>query len=265
MRFITPDWPAPAGVRAATTTRHGGVSQPPFDSLNLGGHVGDHAEHVAANRRTLVEMLALPSEPHWLSQVHGTTMVDLDSEPSGLPEADASTTRRANSVCAVLTADCLPVLFCDRAGTQVAAAHAGWRGLAAGVLEETVATFSASSEDLLVWMGPAIGPQAFEVGEEVRQAFCAPGHPLCPQGGHSPCDVDSAAAEAFVAVQSETNEKKWLADIYQLARQRLAAVGVNALYGGGRCTLTEADDYYSFRRDGKTGRMASLIWIEGGD
>jgi YfiH family protein len=250
MNFLRPDWPAPPQVRAASTTRQGGVSRAPFHSFNLGGHVGDAPADVAANRKQLRKTLSLPAEPYWLNQIHGTVVVDLDGEPGGLPEADASITSTPNTVCAVLTADCLPILFCNQAGTQVAAAHAGWRGLAAGVLEATVASFTAPPEQIMVWMGPAIGPQAFEVGDEVRQAFC---------------DVDPVAAQAFVAVQSETNEKKWLADVYQLARQRLAVVGVNAVYGGGRCTFTEADDFYSFRRDGKTGRMASLVWVEGGD
>ena len=248
MRFIIPDWPAPAGVRAATTTRQGGVSQPPFDSFNLGGHVGDAPAAVAANRKQLRESLSLPGEPYWLNQIHGTAVANLDTCSEGLPEADASITTVKDMVCAVLTADCLPVLFCDQAGTQVAAAHAGWRGLAAGVLEATVASFAAPPEQIIAWLGPAIGPQTFEVGDEVRQAFC---------------EYDSTAAEAFTAVQSETNEKKWLADVYQLARQRLAAVGVNAVFGGGRCTFTEADEFYSFRRDGVTGRMVSLVWVEG--
>jgi YfiH family protein len=226
------------------------VSQPPFDSFNLGGHVGDAPADVAANRQHLREILSLPGEPYWLNQIHGTTVVDLDDEPGGLPEADACITSTVNSVCAVLTADCLPVLFCDQAGTQVAAAHAGWRGLAAGVLEATVASFTAAPEQIIAWLGPAIGPEAFEVGDEVRQAFCK---------------IDPAAAKAFAAEQSETNEEKWHADVYQLARQRLAAAGVKNIYGGGRCTFTEADDFYSFRRDGKTGRMASLIWIEVGE
>ena len=250
MNMLRANWPAPPQVRAASTTRQGGVSLPPFDSFNLAGHVGDEPAAVAANRQQLHKALSLPAKPYWLSQIHGITVANLDDDPGGLPEADASITSTANTVCAVLTADCLPVLFCDRAGTQVAAAHAGWRGLAAGVLEATVASFAAPPEQLMAWMGPAIGPQAFEVGDEVRQAFY---------------DVDSAAAEAFVAVSSEANEKKWLADVYRLARQRLAAMGVDAVYGGGRCTFSEADDFYSFRRDGKTGRMASLVWIEGGD
>lgn len=247
MKLLTPDWPAPARVRAATTTRQGGVSQPPFDSFNLGGHVDDKPAAVAANRQQLRKALSLPAEPYWLNQIHGTDVANLDTNSDGMPEADASITTTPNIVCAVLTADCLPVLFCDQAGTQVAAAHAGWRGLAAGILEATVKGFDAPPENIMAWLGPAIGPQAFEVGQEVRQAFC---------------DVDPNAAEAFVA--SELDNQKWMADVYQLARQRLATVGVNAVYGGGRCTVTEADEFYSFRRDGETGRMASLVWAEVG-
>lgn len=249
MLFLSPDWPAPARVRAATTTRQGGVSQPPFDSFNLGSHVGDVPANVATNRQQLVETLSLPDEPRWLNQVHGTTVANLDIGSDGIPEADASITTIANTVCAVLTADCLPVLFYDQAGTQVAAAHAGWRGLAAGVLEATIASFAAPPEQIIAWLGPAIGPQAFEVGEEVRQAFCT-------QKNHSAC------GDAFVV--SPSDDQKWVADIYQLARQRLAAVGVSAVYGGEHCAVTEADDFYSFRRDGETGRMASMVWIEAG-
>lgn len=249
MNLLTPDWPAPPPVRAVSTTRQGGVSQPPFDSLNLAGHVGDRPADVAANRQRLIKALSLPDSPQWLNQIHGTTVVDLDAGPGGLPEGDASTSRRSERVCAVLTADCLPVLFCDRAGTQVAAAHAGWRGLAGGVLEATVASFTAAPEQIMAWLGPAIGPQAFEVGEEVRQAFC---------------EVDPAAAAACVAAPPVAGIPKWTADIYTLARQRLARSGVSAVYGGGRCTFSEAGQFYSFRREGKTGRMASLIWLDGG-
>ncbi len=243
MKLLTPDWPAPARVRSASSTRQGGVSQSPFDSLNLALHVDDRMADVVANRRRLAEKLALPGEPHWLNQVHGTTVVDLDDALSELPDADASITRTANTVCAVLTADCLPVLFCDRSGTQVAAVHAGWRGLAAGILETTVETFAAAPEEIFAWLGPAIGAQAFEVGDEVRQAFC---------------DVDPAAEQAFMT----TRPGHWSADLDQLARQHLARMGVTSVYGGGRCTFSEADDFYSFRRDGNTGRMVSLIWLE---
>jgi len=243
LTFITPDWPAPANVRAVSTTRLGGVSHPPFDSLNLAGHVGDAPVAVANNRARLAGALSLPASPHWLSQVHGTEVARLETGSEGLPEADASLTTQPGVVCAVLTADCLPVLFCDRAGSRVAVAHAGWRGLSAGVLEATVSAFQLPADEILAWLGPAIGPRAFEVGEEVRQAFCV---------------VDPAAAEAFIAA----GPGHWRADLYQLARQRLARAGVTAITGGGRCTFTEVDTFYSFRRDGITGRMASLIWLQ---
>ncbi|MFP5404466.1 MAG: peptidoglycan editing factor PgeF [Gammaproteobacteria bacterium] len=236
--MIQPDWPAPARVRACMTTREGGVSPPPWASFNLGDHVGDDPAHVAANRARLRE--SLPAEPGWLRQVHSPRVVELGREQN--PEADASFTREAGQVCAVLTADCLPVLFCDRAGSVVAAAHAGWRGLANGVLEVTVAAMGVAPGEVLAWMGAAIGPQAFEVGEEVREAFMAR-HP------------EAAAAFAPHA------PGKWLADLYALARIRLGSVGVRSIYGGGRCTLTEAETFYSYRRDGVTGRMAALVWL----
>ncbi|MFP5410482.1 MAG: peptidoglycan editing factor PgeF [Gammaproteobacteria bacterium] len=236
--MIRPDWPAPPTVQAGMTTRAGGVSQPPWASLNLGDHVGDDPNHVAANRARLREML--PAEPGWLRQVHSARVVELGREQN--PEADASFTREAGQVCAVLTADCLPVLFCDRAGSVVAAAHAGWRGLANGVLEATVGAMQVPPGEILAWMGAAIGPQAFEVGEEVREAFVA---------------RHSEAAAAF----APHAPGKWLADIYALARIRLGSVGVRSIYGGGRCTLTEAETFYSYRRDGVTGRMAALVWL----
>ncbi|HUX31734.1 MAG TPA: peptidoglycan editing factor PgeF [Thiobacillus sp.] len=222
------------------TTRADGVSQAPWTSLNLGDHVGDDPLCVAANRVRLRRQL--PAEPGWLRQVHSARVVELGREPN--PEADASFTRESGQVCAVLTADCLPVLLCDRAGSVVAAAHAGWRGLAGGVLESTVAAMQVPPEGVLAWMGAAIGPQAFEVGDEVREAFVAQ-HPQ--------------AAAAFV---SQPTPGKWLADIYQLARIRLAHAGVQAIHGGGRCTFSEAESFYSYRRDGVTGRMAALIWLE---
>ncbi len=236
--MIQPDWPAPARVRACMTTREGGVSPPPWASFNLGDHVGDDPAHVAANRARLRE--SLPAEPGWLRQVHSPRVVELGREQN--PEADASFTREAGQVCAVLTADCLPVLFCDRAGSVVAAAHAGWRGLANGVLEATVAAMGVAPADVLAWMGAAIGPQAFEVGEEVREAFITR-HP------------EAAAAFAPHA------PGKWLADLYALARIRLGSVGVRSIYGGGRCTFSEAETFYSYRRDGVTGRMAALVWL----
>lgn len=238
--MILPDWPAPARVKCLMTTRAGGVSQAPWGSLNLGDHVGDDPAHVAANRARLRRQL--PAEPGWLRQVHSARVVELGRETDR--EADAVLTRQPAQVCAVLTADCLPVLLCDRAGSVAAAAHAGWRGLADGVLEATVAAMQVPPEGILAWMGAAIGAQAFEVGDEVRQAFVA------------------QHAEASVAFVLQPTPGKWLADIYQLARIRLKHAGVQAIYGGGRCTFNEADSFYSYRRDGVTGRMAALIWLE---
>jgi len=238
--MLLPTWPAPAGVFSLMTTREGGVSCPPWDSFNLGDHVGDDAAHVAENRARLRQQL--PAEPVWLKQIHSATVVDAGSD---VLTADASVTRQAGRVCAVLTADCLPVLFCDRAGRVVAAAHAGWRGLAQGVLEAAVAAMQVPASEVLAWMGAAIGPDAFEVGDDVRQAFIKQ-HP--------------EAAAAFVPHPSGV-PGKWLADIYQLARNRLNRVGVQAIYGGGRCTFNEAGHFYSYRREGVTGRMASLIWL----
>jgi YfiH family protein len=236
--MIVPDWPAPPHVKSLMTTREGGVSGEPWTSFNLGDHVGDDPLHVAANRARLRQQL--PAEPGWLRQVHSARAVEAGA---GLLEADAAFTRQRGNVCVVLTADCLPVLFCDRAGSVVAAAHAGWRGLADGVLEATVAGMRVPPGDILAWMGAAIGPRAFEVGDEVRQAFVAQ-HP--------------EAAAAFLSHAPG----KWLADIYQLARIRLESAGVRSIHGGGRCTFTETNRYFSYRRDGVTGRMASLIWLE---
>lgn len=242
MHFIRPEWPAPANVHALVTTRVGGVSLPPFEGFNLGDHVGDDPAAVARNRATLRS--CLPAEPEWLRQVHGTA-VAVASLDGGNREADASVAFAPDRVCAVLTADCLPVLFCDRQGTRVAAAHAGWRGLAAGVLEASVAAMRCDPAEILAWLGPAIGPRAFEVGEEVREAFVR--------------DLPASAA-AFVPGQAG----KWLADIYELARLLLARAGVRQVSGGGFCTYTDAERFYSFRRDKATGRMASLIWMGGG-
>jgi len=242
--WITPDWPAPAGVHAVCTTRHGGVSQGPFASMNPADHVGDAATAVGANRRRLVQVLDLPAAPVWLRQVHGTTVIDAADAPAA-PQADASFSHRPGVVCAVLTADCLPLLLCDRAGTVVAAAHAGWRGLAAGVVEQSVAALDIVPGQLLAWLGPAIGPAAYTVGKEVREAFT----------GHDP-----RAAAAFAPAPGGG----WYADLYRLARQRLLACGIDDVFGGGRCTLTEAQVFFSYRRDGVTGRMATLIWMETG-
>ena len=236
--WLTPDWPAPAGVHACVTTRAGGVSLAPFDSLNLGDHVEDAPLAVAANRQVLVD--ALGCRLAWLKQVHSPDVVEAD--PWQVPTADASWSATPGTACAVLTADCLPALFCDRAGTRVAAAHAGWRGLAGGVLENTVAALGIAPAELLVWLGPAIGPQSFEVGAEVREAFVA---------------VHAEAQRAFVP---SANAGKFMADLYALARIRLAASGVNAVYGGGLDTFSDPR-FFSYRRAARTGRFASLVWI----
>lgn len=237
--FIRPDWPAPRNVHALSTTRKGGVSSGAYDSLNLGEHVGDDLEAVAANRSRLRPALG-DAMPRWLKQVHGVR-VTRDADVSHAP-ADAAVTARRDVACVVMTADCLPVIFCDRAGTRVAAAHAGWRGLAAGVLEATMR--SMDTDGLMAWLGPAIGPQAYEVGDEVRKAFV----------DHAP-----EAAQAFRPGRAAG---KWWCDLYRLARQRLEAAGVEDIYGGGFCTFTDRERFFSFRRDGECGRMATLIWLE---
>ncbi|MBS3805131.1 MAG: peptidoglycan editing factor PgeF [Oleiphilaceae bacterium] len=241
---IVPEWPAPKAVRALATTRLGGVSQSPWESLNLGGHVGDSLADVAANRRRLAASAGLnPGQLGWLEQVHSSVVV---SQPSkGVPKADASVTRQRHQACTVLTADCLPVLFCDQAGTCVAAAHAGWRGLAGGILERTVAAMGVPAQDLMAWMGPAIGPKSFEVGPEVRAEFVA---------------ADPWAARAFNPVGARAGH--FMADIWQLAKWRLESAGLTQVYGGGLCTASDPGRFYSFRRDGRTGRMASLVWLD---
>jgi polyphenol oxidase len=243
--WMCPEWPAPANVRALMTTRQGGVSRPPFDSFNLAAHVDDDPADVAENRRLL--RTHLPAEPKWLTQVHGIAVADADTLTAPT-EADASVARQTERVCAVLTADCLPVLFCDRSGSVVAAAHAGWRGLAAGVLEATVEAMHVPAGSILVWLGAAIGPESFGVGDEVRQAFL---------------EQDPLAATCFRPTGHLTLDfapTTWLADIYALARLRLARIGVGEVYGGGLCTYTDRGRFYSFRREARTGRMASLIW-----
>lgn len=239
--WYIPDWPLPAGVHALQTTRCGGVSRAPWHSLNLGDHVGDRAEDVAANRALLNAVL--PSQPTWLQQVHGVVVFDADTAVQSTqgPAADAVLSRQPGRVCAIMTADCLPVLFCARNGSVVAAAHAGWRGLRAGVLESTLAAMQVLPSQVTAWLGPAIGPASFEVGAEVRQAFVAD---------------DPAAAPAFTAGAGD----RYLADLYLLARQRLQRAGVTDIHGGNACTLKEAERYFSYRRDGVTGRMATLIW-----
>ena len=241
--WIIPAWPVPPHVRALVTTRAGGVSSPPFDSLNLGFATEDAAPAVAENRRRLRTLL--PQEPRWLKQVHGAHVVSAESVRER-PEADAAIARERNTVCAILIADCLPVLFSDREGTIVAAAHAGWRGLAAGVLENTVDTMTAAgvaADHIIAYIGPAIGPYAFEVGNEVRAAYV---------------DRDGGAADAF----SPNGAGKWLADLPRLARRALARRGVTAIFGGNLCTYSDPKRFYSYRRDKVTGRMAAVIWRE---
>ena len=239
--LILPDWPAPGRVRAVSTTRQSGISPPPYDSLNLGDHVGDAPERMAANRRRLRQVLELAMEPAWLNQVHGNTVVAAEQVTAPV-EADAAYTRQCGPVCVVMTADCLPVLLCDRAGSCVAVAHGGWRGLAGGVIGATVKRMDCTPSELMAWLGPAIGPTAFEVGVEVMRAFLE----LDP--GNSACFPPSPAG-------------RWLADIYELARRQLRALGISAIYGGGWCTFSEQERFFSYRRDGRTGRMASLIWL----
>lgn len=236
--WIIPDWPAPPQVKSLITTRNGGESRGPFSSFNLGFGVGDDPEAVRNNRARLRR--ELPQEPRWLKQQHGAQVVEADTLAHP-PEADASIARRAGIVCAVLVADCLPLLLTDRAGTVVAAVHAGWRGLACGVIENTVQAMKVPASEILAYLGPAIGPKAFEVGTEVRDAFLA---------------RDAEAAAAFVPGA----HAKWLADIYLLARQALARCGVTSIYGGGFCTVSDGRRFFSYRRDRTTGRMAALIW-----
>lgn len=239
--LIFPDWPAPANVRAVITTRRGGVSQAPYNSFNVAGHVGDDPNRVAQNRTLLRQWAALPAEPRWLQQVHGNRVAECDAG-ARQDAADAATATTPGKVCAVLTADCLPLLICNRSGTRVAAVHAGWRGLAAGVIEATLKRFTEHDDELLVWLGPAIGPSAFEVGENVRDTFLS---------------VDGKAEVGFIPGRPG----HWMADLYYLARQRLSLPQVGYIGGGDYCTLTDTERFFSYRRDGVTGRMASLIWL----
>lgn len=244
---LTPDWPAPPWVRACATTRRGGISRGPFAELNLADHVGDDPHAVRYNRARLREHLDLPAEPLWLRQIHGCDCLRAETLSSGAAAeaatADAAVTGRAGVVCAVLTADCLPILLCTDDGRQVGAVHAGWRGLAAGVLDSALRMLSCPASRVLAWIGPGIGPSAFEVGGEVREAFMR------------------AAPEAAAAFQPRPGGR-WLADLPALARQRLAAAGVTHIVGGDLCTYSQSRDFFSYRRDGTTGRMASLIWLQ---
>jgi polyphenol oxidase len=237
------DWPAPPGIRVLATLRGPlGASKPPYACFNLGDHVGDDPAAVAENRRQLQDAAGLPAPPSWLTQVHGAHVADLDS-PAPLRPADAAITRRAGTVCAILTADCLPILLAADSGDLVAAAHAGWRGLASSVIEATVRALGVEPARLVAWLGPAIGPQHFEVGPEVREALL--------QG-------DLGAQDAFVP----NARGRFMADLTVLARRRLAALGVSRVYGGGHCTFGDSERYFSHRRDGVTGRQATLIWLE---
>jgi len=240
--WITPNWPAPLNVRALCTTRSGGISSGPYASFNLGDHVGDKPHIVNQNRARLLK--DLPNEPKWLNQVHGSTPIWVDNNTNIL-KGDAALSRTRNIVCAILTADCLPVFLCDKTGTTVGIVHAGWRGLAAGVIEQTIAEMKKECSHIMAYLGPAIGPDYFEVGEEVRHSFI---------------QQDKMSAPAFTPYNG-VNSKKWLADIFLLARQRLAAVGVTKVYSNEECTYSNSDKFFSYRRDGDTGRMASLIWL----
>ncbi|WP_020410250.1 peptidoglycan editing factor PgeF [Hahella ganghwensis] len=241
--FITPDWPEPPGVKAISTLRQGGISLPPYQSFNLGSHVGDHSEAVKFNRERLASEVGLsPGSVQWLKQVHGTRVIDVDQVVVDEIEADAAYTTRSGVACCIMTADCLPVLFASIDGSEVAVAHAGWRGLAGGVLENTLSCFTDPNR-VVVWLGPAIGPDAFEVGDEVMEVFA---------------EKNAKMADAFTA--SAHQKGKWFADIYLLARLTLNSAGISNVYGGQCCTFSDADRFFSYRRDGVTGRMATLIW-----
>lgn len=242
MDRITPSWIIPKYIHAFTTTRRGGYSRSPFDSFNLGDHVGDNLDDVTKNRAALVERFQLPQHPLFLTQTHSIRVIRLPYEGTDL-EADAVYTNQANQVCLVMTADCLPVLFASKDGKEIAAAHAGWRGLCNGILEATVAEFSSPHQDISVWLGPAIGANAFQVGSEVIEQFCA---------------FDPRAKEAFIA--DPTAKNKFLGDLYQIARQRLNKLGITQISGGEYCTYTEKERFFSYRRDKQTGRMATLIY-----
>ncbi len=242
--FLTPEWPLPDNVQALTTTRLGGVSHHPFGAFNLGAHVSDVAELVVQNRSKLAEQCRLPENAlQWLNQTHGILVCE--AEPDAIiREADASYSSSQGVACVIMTADCLPVLLCDKQGRQVAAVHAGWRSLAGGIIEATLATFP-NPLDVTAWLGPAISPTAFEVGKDVIDAFCT--------------NFPESAENAFSP--HPNNPDKWLADLYLLARIRLQSQGVTAIYGGDFCTFNDESRFYSYRRDGQTGRMASLIWL----
>lgn len=260
--WITPDWPAPPAVRSLITTRHGGVSTGAYAALNLAEHVGDEPRAVVENRRRLSKRVGV--HPLWLNQVHGTSVIEAVTGSNTPPTADGAVARTRGVACVVMTADCLPLLLCDRAGTVVAAAHAGWRGLHGGIVERAVAALAVPAAEVIAYLGPAIGAQAFEVGDEVRAAFVA-GRPEAAAAFHpvrseQPHGCDAAPAPAVCAT-ADPAAGKWLANIYLLARQALADVGVDRIHGGDYCTLRDQARFFSYRRDGITGRMASLIWL----
>ncbi len=241
MALLKPDWPAPSQVSALSTTRDRGYSSAPFNQFNLATHVNDQLDSVKKNRQLLIEQANLPEPPRWLVQTHSNHVVHSNEHHEDI-EADACFTNQVGHVCAIMTADCLPILVCNQQGTEVAAIHAGWRGLANNIIEQTINQFTTDRSELMIWLGPAIGPNMFEVGQDVYDAFT---------------QRDSRAKSAFVI----TDKTHYLANIYQLARQQLTDLGINNIHGGDRCTVTEKDDFFSFRRDGKTGRMASVIWL----
>lgn len=240
--WIVPDWPAPAGIRAAISTRCiDGASLSPWDNFNLGDRCGDNPEHVAANRAALIDHLELPQAPHWLRQVHGNSVVHISAQITHeVPEADAAVTSDSAVVLAILTADCLPVLFASKDGVHIGVAHAGWRGLASGVLEATVAALGVSADQVIAWLGPAIAANSYEVSADVRDAFVA---------------TNAAAESAFI----ESRPGHWFCNLYTLATQRLQVCGVCEIHGGGFDTRSD-ERFYSYRRDPRTGRFASLIW-----
>lgn len=240
-QFIYPDWPAPTQIKALSTTRQGGHSLPPYDGFNLGIHVNDATDIVNKNRAELVKLARLPQPSYWLDQAHGTHVINSTTWHEDIT-ADAMFSTTKHHVCTVMTADCLPILLCNRQGNTVAAIHAGWRGLAAGIVEKSIATFSCGIDDIMAWFGPAIGPTQFEVGSDVYHAFVQ----------HTP-----QHHQAF----EQTSATHYLANIYLLAKQRLNALGVHQIFGGDFCTASDPQRFFSYRRDGVTGRMASMIWV----
>jgi len=239
MPFLQAEWPAPRNIRAVSTRRYPGVSLPPFDSNNLGLHVNDNPEHVLANRLALVDALRLPSEPQWLEQTHSTDCVVLEEDANR--KADAAVTRSATQVLAIMTADCIPVLLCNRQGSEIAGIHAGWRGLVNGVVESTLDTLNSEAGDLMAWIGPSICGACYEVGDDVRNAYL---------------DVYAFSEDFFTP-----HGDKWLVDLPGIAASALNKLGVSAVYSSRECTLEKKSDYYSYRRDGQTGRIATLIWF----